>query len=816
MTSAARRLAPPPTSPLKCRAAEFPTLIEQFGPHVRALSLDCFDTLLWRRTASPADVFFEMAQSEAFRALGLDATLRVRAERMARGLASVTSKRTEVKLDDIYRAAFPELSVSQLAGLREAELTAEIAACYAFPPTVRLMRAAKAQGLRIVIVSDTYLSEPELRRLLTAVLPADAMAAIHRIFCSSEHGRAKADGLFEDVLSSLGLKGADVLHVGDNAVADVVAPHKLGVLAAHFVQHGSEAEEIIRLTGVATSALRAEVRHQLPLPSPFRGMLALDAANETPPERLLGYHALGPLLYAFARFVIDEVAELERQGKRPKVLFLMRDAYLPQRVCDQIAGRAVGSGVAISRFVAYAASFRTAADLDGYLARSAGSGRFDSMARQLLLPTELADRIIERAKAAAKPIQSFIEQVREPVVLALIVEASRAYRARLFRYLETTVGLAATDTLVLVDLGYEGTAQRQLEPVFRDELNVAVQGRYLIATRVPGWEASRRGLLDPSWCDDRILATLTRYIALLEDLCTADGQSVVDYSEEGKPIGAEQLVAKHQAERVRATQTEVLAFARDMVAFSSELGLHPSADELRSAALGSLARLLFFPLEREIAYLEGFRLDMNLATDDTFALFDREKGLDGLRRRGLFFMEQNLKTQRMNYPIELRAAGMELALTLLTQERYGLELAHSDLTMRREPLTVLISRGNETTTARLDARATHDGYFSLEVPVGDCSISFAVLFGQRYSSLQIASLDLIRNKALYKDTESDATEDISEHATPEEMRQLDQNVYECVSASAFVYVAPRSALPDPGPATVRIVFRPLVMRAKQG
>lgn len=815
MSSAARRLAPPPTSPLKCRAAEFPRLIEQFGPHVRALSLDCFDTLLWRRTASPADVFFDMAKSEAFRAIGLDATLRVRAERTARSLASVASKLSEVKLDDIYRAAFPELDEQKLAGLREAELAAEIAACYAFPPTVALMRAAKARGLRIVIVSDTYLSEPELRRLLAAALPADVMASIHRIFCSSEHGHSKGDGLFRDVLQSLGLKGGEMLHVGDNAVADVVAPHKLGVLAAHFVQHGPQAEEIIRLTGVATSALRAEVRHRVPLPSPFRGVLSLDASNE-PPERLLGYHALGPLLYAFARFVLDEVAELRRQGRRPKVLFLMRDAYLPQRVCDELAGEPVGSAVAISRFVAYAASFRNAADLDGYLARSAGSGRFESMARQLLLPPELAARIIQTAEAAAKPIQSFIEQVREPSVLAVIVQASRAYRTRLFRYLERTVGLTETDTLVLVDLGYEGTAQRQLEPVFRDELNVAVQGRYLIATRVPGWETSRKGLLDPSWCDDRTLATLTRYIALLEDLCTADGQSVVDYGEAGEPIGAEQLIAKHQAERVRATQAEVLAFTRDMVAFTQQLGLHPSADELRSAALGSLARLLFFPLEREIAYLEGFRLDMNLATDETFALFDREKGLDGLRRRGLFFMEQNRKTQRMNYPIELRAAGMELALTLLTQERFGLELAHSDLTMRREPLTVLINRGSETATAQLEARATHDGYFSLEVPVGDCSISFAVLFGQRYSSLQIASLDLIRNKALYQDTESDLTEDISEHAMPEEMRQLDQNVYECVSASAFVYVTPKSSLPGPGPATVRIVFRPLVMRAKQG
>src|SRR5262249_9285601 len=52
---------------------------------IRILSLDCFDTLLWRRAATPQDVFFDLARRPAFAALGLSARLRAQIETTARG-----------------------------------------------------------------------------------------------------------------------------------------------------------------------------------------------------------------------------------------------------------------------------------------------------------------------------------------------------------------------------------------------------------------------------------------------------------------------------------------------------------------------------------------------------------------------------------------------------------------------------------------------------------------------------------------------------------------------------------------------------------
>src|SRR3546814_9764561 len=98
----------------------------------------------------------------------------------------------------------PSASEEQIAEAVEQELIAEGHHCYGFQPTVELMRAARANGLGIIIVSDTYLSEPQLRRLIGETAGEEALGLIDRIFCSSEHGLSKGEGLFTTVLKALG------------------------------------------------------------------------------------------------------------------------------------------------------------------------------------------------------------------------------------------------------------------------------------------------------------------------------------------------------------------------------------------------------------------------------------------------------------------------------------------------------------------------------------------------------------------------------------------------------------------------------------
>ena len=132
--------------------------LEQAPEGVKVLSLDCFDTLLWRDCHAPTDVFAD-----------LDAVTigqRVIGETHARKQAATLHRRTEVGLADIYAHAMPNASPAEREVAITDELAAEARACFAFAPTVELMRAARAAGLSVMIVSDTYLDAKQLHRLI--------------------------------------------------------------------------------------------------------------------------------------------------------------------------------------------------------------------------------------------------------------------------------------------------------------------------------------------------------------------------------------------------------------------------------------------------------------------------------------------------------------------------------------------------------------------------------------------------------------------------------------------------------------------------
>jgi FMN phosphatase YigB (HAD superfamily) len=796
----------------RVRADELAAAFAKLASSLRVLSLDCFDTILWRQTATPIDVFYDLQESEPFRRLGYNAKLRVTSEAAAREMKLVRTSRSEVTLPEIYRAAFPDLTDAQVAELAAAEIAAEVHTCHPFPPVVELIRAARQRGLKVVIVSDTYLDESQLRHLLAATLPEDAYRAIDRVFCSSAHGHSKVQGLHLHLLERMKLRPHTVLHVGDNEAADFEAAGRYGIHAFHLVHHAPWLDGNLRLQGTATSLLVPSVRESQSLPQPFRAMLATHLREaQASPVDVLGYAGAGPLLYAFGRFILDEISSLRAAGHRVKPVFLMRDGHLPQRVTEAIAGAPVGHAIAVSRFVAYAASFRTEADVEKYLARSVGSGRFEVMGRQLLLTTEEASAIDQRAQQAKNPTEEFVRLMRRPEMLRTIFERSRAYRGRFFRYLESVCGLEQGDTLLFIDLGYEGTAQRQLEGVFRDERGVTVRGCYLLAARIPGWEQTRRGLFDPSWCDDRALGALVGYVALIEDLCTSDDGSVIAYGDDGTPEKGPHLIAAAQYERVKPVQARCVDFARDATAFFSAVGRQPSPESLRLNALGALGRLLFFPNDQEVSYLDNFQLDLNLATQDTYALFDCEEGLNGLRRRGLFFMEKGRHSIRMNYPIELRAAGIELSLALLSQHRFGFELSVSDMSLRHEPIKVLCARGAESSLHVINAQATHDGFFSLIVPVGKRDFHLGMMFGQRYTWVQVESIHFIRGDALFGNRESEfSDDDATMHL--EGMTARAPGLFECTTESGFLFVTPTPRPGDNHSYVCRVVFRPLTVR----
>lgn len=760
-------------------------------PAMRLLSLDCFDTLLWRVTPAPRDVFTSLA--------GITPEQRIWAEQRARRAALVRHGRSEVGIDDIYAAMLPNAAPAERAAYVARELAAEAAHCFAFAPTVELMRDARRRGLPVIIVSDTYLDQRQLAELIRAAAGDDVLGLIDRIFCSSEHGVSKSEGLFRHVLAAMDASPASLLHIGDNRAADVVAPTDLGIRALHLRQFSDAAHQRLRLEAAVGAvigrggAIAACQTH--------RAAVALGEPMVADTTEALGYSVLGPVLDAFATWLSQSAQRLAAErGGRVHPLFLMRDGYLPLRAFEARGG--MGLPIEISRFAATAASFDGEAAIRRFIEQEIG-GDPAAVLRQLLFqPREIATAL--RSLPSRGHVRPLIGFLLKPRQIATITRRSRSYAERLVEHVRRATQALPGDTLMLVDLGYNGSVQNYVEPLLRAALEVEVAGRYLLLREQECAGFDKQGFIASPDYDGATLEALCGNVAVLEQLCSAAQGSVVDYRPDGTPIRAVSRIKGGQSAIRDRVQDACVRFARDQAdpAFRSRVVDPPSS---RHSAIAVLARLMFLPMPGELAALTRFDHDVNLGTSGTVKLFDPEVARRGLQERGMFYLKD---AERMYLPAEVRGNGLPLSLTLLTQRRFGLDLRHGDFCDATVALPLLVADGREVTVAQVGATPTHDGYMSATIPVGASRFAIGIQFGQLYEWVEITSVSFAPVDALRD--EAPPAEPIAARPTLEGMSQEGPFLFRCDDRASFMMVSPP---PGDQQMLLTVCYRPLALRS---
>ncbi len=775
-------------------------LLNPYMDRVKVLSLDCFDTLLWRTVASPNDVFYDLAQRPHHQALHITAQQRRRAEADARFQNHVLHGNYETTLHDIYRVGFPTITDEEVQALVNEEIEAEIDHCYAFPPAIQLIQDAMRRGLKIIIVSNTYLEEPQLRQLLQKTLPKDCYEAITRVFCSSEWSMPKHAGLFNIVVKELAIEPQSILHIGDDVVADLEAGKKSGLNALRLVQHDQKIAELLRMQIVAGSIADPNLGYTRGFPSPFRGVYAISGLTTSRPDYFIGYMSIGPILYGFANFILDTVKSIKPE---PKVLFVMRDGFLPYLACEALLGKTLGSKIQISSFSALAASFYTKQDVINYLARQLDRWSISSHARQLLLPDEVSLALAKKCEAEKNPKQAFGNEILKEEYLQIIFQNSALYRKRFQRYLEKEGHIKAGDNVLFVDIGYNATAQNLLTPFLKKDMHVKeVMGRYLLANDVPEWSFNRRGFIDASWCDSRVLGMLAVNFTLVEEMFTSGGNSVIDYDEEGNPVYVETKQNKAQLEKIRLIQAECLRFIVDAKKFFAFVGKTLTLETLREVTLAEISRTIFLMTPTEIEYLKDFTHEINKATHAAHALFNPMES-NWLRRKGLWFVEQDQR------PHALRSeADFEHTIMLMTKRRFGLGIIEDDLSLRREKITAKVITKDDKKELILHARPTHDGFFSmllyLQADLDKMTIN--LFFGKNYQWIQFESTELIKAEYFQRKEEELYIQDFWSKLSFKKMTEKGPKLYQCTKDGVMV-INPAKLKDN---AMLRIVFRPIL------
>ena len=142
-------------------------------------TFDIFDTLITRTTAAPDGIFMLMEETMRQRKKYTSYLrenfhqLRKGAEELAR-LQARQEGREEVTLDEIYRAlaTTASLGTEDAESLKKLEEETEYKNILPLPANIRLLKQYQSQGEHIALISDMYLPERVIRRLLSKADPA--------------------------------------------------------------------------------------------------------------------------------------------------------------------------------------------------------------------------------------------------------------------------------------------------------------------------------------------------------------------------------------------------------------------------------------------------------------------------------------------------------------------------------------------------------------------------------------------------------------------------------------------------------------------
>lgn len=579
-----------------------PTAAELLDRHagIELLSLDFFDTLVTRAVAQPTHVFAEMEArllaSHGRRWSGL-AWQRVRAEQRAREVAAE---------DDVFRDVTHDEIMEQLQsamGLTDAErevvgaleCQTECALARAVPFGRDLLEEARNRAIPVVVVSDNYMPAHQLLAMAHAA-GLDSLEIDH-IFVSSEHSGLKHNGcLFRDLLDAISISPRRILHVGDDRIADVEQPGRLGI-ATHRDARLRVSHRHMENTSPAVlplSRVEAWLRDEM-----------YDTGWDT--VRALG---AGPIALLVAA-QIGDVLSVMRTKKVDGVYFASRDGWLAHQVwqrCPDVHGGVHGAYLSFSRSVFGRASITV---VDERTAR-----RFIDDHERLTVG-ELEARFdcrIEMTGDRGAPMTADAARALLIANSVAVVDASRALRARVVGYLDS-IGLLRPGHHVVVDLGWTGASVADLADIVREESNGAatVEGRFLGLY----WEATahrtRLAMSAVAMDDIGPLADNVRLLGVIqyfETLMSAPHGSVVDFR--GAEAGFAPMHAGNEVEE-RQYRELLSGVAEAAIASASAIvsGTHGSgvslADLDRAGAWATMMQAAHTPRGDELSVMSLLR-----------------------------------------------------------------------------------------------------------------------------------------------------------------------------------------------------------------
>ncbi|MBN2527087.1 MAG: HAD hydrolase-like protein [Deltaproteobacteria bacterium] len=598
------------------------------------LSLDFFDTLVGRLCAHPTDVFTEVGRRLRQQNLLVPwvtpltfRELRIAAETKARQIGFWERGNTEITLAHIYHELHPHI-VKEMETAMTIELSVEVDWCFVNPAVESLLYFARSLGHRVCVLSDMYLSGKALFEIATQNgLPGELISPI---LVSGELLQGKSSGgLFQIARQKMRCTAKQMVHLGDNPQADISGAQKAGVLAFHYPMS----------TANSPALFAAESRTTEPSESPLCiNALRVHAEWWHNPKGLpllsAAYQVLGPVLANWCDWC---VAQLSHTGIQT-VFVLMREGRLLGTMLQKSA-IAQNSNLHIeelfvSRQSTLLASVGEATNRsvsERIYARTVGETfeSFGLKAKDVGFPPHVANQPI----SSTEMLHTVVRFLTSGKIKEAVTQKSAIARKQFLAYF---LPLIKTDKIALIDLGWGGTIQRNIERIFElEKISVSCTGFYLATAAGSAINAMRGSRFFSYLCHlnspDPFARILIRSPEMIEQSVIAPIGSTTGYAEDAthnwRPVLGQLNISEKEIQNRERIQQAILTYqntwlklAQRKRLFQIPSGNVPSTYTLGASALQShsravIERLILYPRAAEALTLGGFHHDEGIFSD---------------------------------------------------------------------------------------------------------------------------------------------------------------------------------------------------------
>lgn len=449
----------------------------------RMYSFDVFDTLITRKTATPKGIFALMQQELQTNAEYASFPpyvkanfydLRVNVEDISRETYR-NQGFEDIIIDKIYEgfSLLGSLSNQQIKALIELENHLELQNSIGIRTNIDKVKLLIKQGERVVLLSDMYLRESIIRKML---VKEDAVFSDLTIYVSAEYGKTKYSGsLYRFVKEQENVEYAEWIHLGDNYNVDVRQAKALGIQAEHIRFPNLEEWE-----KKALASLEKDVQVQLMIGSARNVRMENNLSFAGKAGASIG----GSILFSYIWWILQ--SSLEMQIKR--LYFIARDGYLLQKMADIII-KEMGYEIRTSYIYGSREAWRAPSisernqDLKKlvYWSHQRSIRSLDKLAEVFQIKTEellcflpYGCRFLKEPMAELALKQLVLHLNDNQKFIQFLIEKNKDKRMLVRDYLMQEIDLS-DDKFAFVDLSGSGLTQGCLNDILRDFTNTPIR-----------------------------------------------------------------------------------------------------------------------------------------------------------------------------------------------------------------------------------------------------------------------------------------------------------------------------------------------------